>query len=38
MYKNGSSYSYNLNVIKLRGKVDAFKRATECALGATYED
>jgi len=37
MYKNGSSYSYNLNVIQLRVKVDAFKRI-ECALGATYED
>jgi len=38
MYKHGSSYSYNLNVIQLRVKLDAFKRTIECALGATYED
>jgi len=38
MYKNGSSYSYNLTVIQLRVRVDALKRTTECALGATYED
>lgn len=38
MYKNGSSYSYDLNVIQLRVRVDAFKRTIQCALGATYED
>lgn len=38
MYKNGSGYSYNLNIIQLRVRVDDFKKTIECALGAKYED